>query len=120
MDSEAFQSQKGIVRISAQQVNKALLSDAFSVSVVDHALHHDARAHPGRGGGLRCGCLLWTQRGCFPAVAMVRNETFLPACAVDLHCCALVNQISVSSYLESQKALSNYPVHATVMKVMSS
>lgn len=42
------------------------------LSLVDHALHHDAGLHPQRCGGLRCGCLLWTQRGCLAPAAMVR------------------------------------------------
>lgn len=43
------------------------------LSLVDHALHHDAGLHPQRCGGLCCGCLLWTQRGCLAPAAMVRH-----------------------------------------------
>lgn len=41
-------------------------------SAVDHALHCDARSHPQRRGGLCCGCLLRTQRGCLASASMVR------------------------------------------------
>lgn len=51
------------------------LTMTFSLYLVDHALHHDAGLHPQCCGGLRRGCLLWTQCGCLAPAAMVRLQS---------------------------------------------